>query len=452
MPPLTAPNFLAFLRASKAALHSPTASFPSLHLVLGNEACDADSVVSALLYAFHLHAHAPPPSPRLLLPLVSCRRADWPLRREAASLLALALPAPAPGAPPATGAGTAELLAEALVFLDDGPLAAHAARLRAGAGNDGEALTATLMDHNKLDSGGEGVGLRERSVVAIVDHHADAGAHAHVAGAARQVSFDTAEGRGVGSTCTLVAAAALAATEGASGPPFDAPLAQMLLGVILLDTVGLAEAAGKTTAEDRRVAGALEPLCGGAPFDPAAFHSQLAGLRNDPAFWAGLTVPQALSYDFKSFAPPGAHALRIGASAMTVPLASLLCRGEGGGIGREMDAGILSACAQWGVDKGVAFLVLLSAAPPPPGAVPGSVRQLAFFEPAEGCAHAPVARAVLGKLRGCAALALREAGRGGTADGGVAWLFEQGNATASRKQILPLLLQWAAEGAYHTPT
>ena len=261
---LDAANLRSFLVSSRSALSSADgAAIPALHIVVGNEACDADSIVSAILWAFYLHVTAGcAASSALIAAVVSCRRSDWPLRREAAYLLMAALgdEDDARYASAAQGAALKEL-ADLLVFLDDGPTIEHVRRVR----RDGGTVRATLTDHNALDAGGRALGLHDADVVEIVDHHADAGAHAHVVGNARRVDFDAVARRGVGSACTLVAAALLSTARPSEGrpalPPLDAPLAELLLGVILLDTGGLEAAAGRTTDEDRRVAAALIELC-----------------------------------------------------------------------------------------------------------------------------------------------------------------------------------------------
>jgi exopolyphosphatase len=58
-----------------------------LHLVLGNEASDLDSVACALVYAYHL-AKQPRMAARLVLPLVNVPLAELPLRTEITHVLA----------------------------------------------------------------------------------------------------------------------------------------------------------------------------------------------------------------------------------------------------------------------------------------------------------------------------------------------------------------------------
>ena len=136
----------------------------TLHVVVGNEACDADSTVSALTHAWWLAQMQDDTTKALVLPVVSCASADWVLRREASYLLHTAAAAAA-----ATAAAAAKADAD-LVFLDDVPvplLVALAAASR---------LRITLVDHNKLTGSWAAAGLGD-AVWEIVDHHIDAGAH-----------------------------------------------------------------------------------------------------------------------------------------------------------------------------------------------------------------------------------------------------------------------------------
>jgi inorganic pyrophosphatase/exopolyphosphatase len=202
---------------------------------------------------------------------------------------------------------------DALVFVDD--IQEHQAALEGLSKR--KLLTVTLMDHN-VAWGPFATPDMSAAVVGILDHHRDAGQHFHVHGADREISFDEVERRGVGSTCTLVTqhllseAAAMALTscreEGGSALPaaeksqlLARQAASCLLGVILLDTVNLDEAAGKTTPQD---VAAVERLCALLDVrlpDRHRLFDTLSGLRMDPTWWLSLSVPQALRYDAKVF-------------------------------------------------------------------------------------------------------------------------------------------------------
>jgi exopolyphosphatase len=332
---------------------------------------------------------------------------------------------------PAGARDAAAALAADLVFVDDDAVAAHVRRLRGARG----CVRATLTDHNALDAGGRLLGLADEDVVEIVDHHADAGAHAHVVGAARNVSFSAAAARGVGSACTLVAAALLAGGGDVGAGALDAPLARALLGVVLLDTCGLEPAAGKTTPEDARVAAALGALAGER--DARGLYASLSALRFEPAGWRALTPAQALASDYKAFATPP---VAFGVASLCAPAAAFL-----GAAGGALAPAVADACAAHARAAGVAFLLIMTMAPTAGAGV--FARELAFFAPPPASPHAAAARDVLARLRASPLLRLRELARGATADGGEATLFAQDNAVASRKQAVPLIQQWLAERA-----
>lgn len=304
-----------FRRAVRTA-DSAAAAVAPIHLIVGNEAADADSVLSAICHAVARSREAPLPSVRggTPIPVVSCRRADFVLRREAAFLLSKASTIGSSSATAASGSPlSVQQIQDALVFVDD--IQEHQAALEGLSKN--KRLAVTLMDHN-VAWGPFASPDMSAAVCGIIDHHRDAGLHPHVAGTDREISFDEVERRGVGSTCTLVAQHLLseavtvasttcregdgsAMTAGEEGQLLTRQAASCLLGVILLDTVNLDEAAGKTTLQD---VAAVERLCGLLNVSLADRHrlfDTLSGLRMDPAWWLSLSVPQAMRYDAKVF-------------------------------------------------------------------------------------------------------------------------------------------------------
>jgi exopolyphosphatase len=187
-------------------------------------------------------------------PLIACARRDLPLRCETMKLLE-----------------AAGLPSDVLTCIDEfDPVAASQTVTS-------EYFRVTLVDHNAL---APHLKPASRNVVEIVDHHRDMGLHPvrwmfvairlllvflfglsegcgqDVAGPARNVSFDESLGRGVGSTCTLVAEAFLTHAPACLHPD----VAFMLLGVILVDTLNLDPAMNKTTPRDESAVSALLPL------------------------------------------------------------------------------------------------------------------------------------------------------------------------------------------------
>jgi len=188
-------------------------------IVIGNEAADLDSMVSAILYGQLASACRAPGSPPVV-PVVNCPRGDFALRTEAAYLFA-----------------ELGLDVDALVFIDEIDLE----RLhRAGR------LRLTLVDHNVLSVD---QAKYADAVEAIIDHHRDSGLCPH--GKPRTIEP-------VGSAASLVAEAMLRDRPAL----IDARSATLLLGTILLDTVNLDPAADRVTAKDQAIAARLGELAG----------------------------------------------------------------------------------------------------------------------------------------------------------------------------------------------
>jgi len=251
-------------------------------LCAGNEASDADSIVSALLYAYWKREEALATG-AVSIPLVACAREDVCLRRETVLLLELC-----------------GVNARDLVFQSDAGASALLQRTR----------QLVLVDHNSAT--GPLVALGER-VVEIVDHHQDLGSHDQVTGVARSIAFQGGSAL-VGSCCTLIAEAFLATEVGRGMLSLDeGAAARALLGVVLIDTVNLNPDAKKATDRDIAVVRALGSY---APLPPRAeLFARLDDAKFDEAFWNTLTVAQCMRYDYKAFK----------ASRCTVGLASVLC-------------------------------------------------------------------------------------------------------------------------------
>ncbi|NXS54316.1 PRUN1 Exopolyphosphatase, partial [Brachypteracias leptosomus] len=223
-----------------------------VHVVMGNEACDLDSTVSALAMAYFLAKTSP--SPRAaFIPVLNIPRADLALRTETTFLLR------EQGIP-----------ASALLFRDEIDLGGlHHAGL----------LSLTLVDHHVLPGADAAL---EEAVVEVLDHRPlerDRGAGCQV----------TAEP--VGSCATLV-------TERiAQGPlgVLDRQTAALLHGTILLDCVNLSPAAGKVTPRDVACVALLEDRFPDLPPRDTIFEA-LQAAKFDVS---GLTTEQMLRKDLK---------------------------------------------------------------------------------------------------------------------------------------------------------
>lgn len=279
------------LERGHRALKSQTTS---VHLYLGNEACDADSSVSALayvLYATLLSSPPPPGTPGISpsptpIPVISCTRSEFLLRREASVILQDWL------GPSWSDTG---------IFLDD-VLAAFPTSPPPGS-------RLTLLDHNRL-KGELATRGWDASVASIVDHHFDEGAHPHVTGEHRGIDFDAQAMRGCGSACSLVANHFLTLNTASAADAVDSPLSKALLSVIALDTINLSSA--KTTPVDTAAVEGLVAILnigggsggkgeGSSTTIVQGLFSTLNALRSDRGWWLSLPIPDALGLDYKSF-------------------------------------------------------------------------------------------------------------------------------------------------------
>ncbi|XP_061112028.1 exopolyphosphatase PRUNE1-like [Conger conger] len=189
------------------------------HVVLGNEACDVDSMVSTLSFAYFLFKTSGSAG-RTPVPVLNIPRADFPLRTDSVFLL--------------RESGLAQ---QDLVFRDEVDLP----RLhRAGR------LALTLVDHNVLPSTDSDL---EGAVVEVIDHHLQE----RVPSPSCPVTIET-----VGSCATLVAERIVQ-----KAPEIvDGQVALLLYGSIILDCVNMA---GKVTPKDSQFARLLESLCPALP-------------------------------------------------------------------------------------------------------------------------------------------------------------------------------------------
>ena len=157
-----------------------------VHFVIGNEACDADSTVSAITVAYLrsqciVSVSPATVSPIPVCPVIACPRSDLQFRPETVKLLQ-----------------QASLKPDDLVFLDD--LSGELDPLLL---QNKDLLTLTLTDHNTGSLQGK-LGLGP-SVLEIIDHHEDSGGIKHVQGPLRRIEFGTTAGfepkKGLDSTC-----------------------------------------------------------------------------------------------------------------------------------------------------------------------------------------------------------------------------------------------------------
>ncbi|XP_056366963.1 exopolyphosphatase PRUNE1 [Oenanthe melanoleuca] len=241
-----------FVAGIRARLQDHIQQHQEIHVVMGNEACDLDSTVSALALAYFLAQSSPAPG-AAVVPVLNIPRAEFALRGETAFLLRER------GVP-----------AAALVFRDDIDLRAlHRAGL----------LSLTLVDHHVLP--GADAALDE-AVVEVLDHRPLERRRA----APCRVTVEP-----VGSCATLVTERIL------QGPPgvLDGTTAALLHGTILLDCINLSPAAGKVTPRDVACVALLEERFPELPARDAVFGA-LQAAKFDVT---GLSTEQMLRKDLK---------------------------------------------------------------------------------------------------------------------------------------------------------
>ncbi|NWU38757.1 PRUN1 Exopolyphosphatase, partial [Hylia prasina] len=223
-----------------------------IHVVMGNEACDLDSTVSALALAYFLAQTSPAPK-AAFVPVLNIPRADFALRTETTFLLR-----------------DRGIPAASLVFRDEIDLGGlHHAGL----------LSLTLVDHHVLPRADAAL---EEAVVEVLDHRP----LERDRGPPCQVTVEP-----VGSCATLVTERIL------QGPPgvLDRTTAALLHGTILLDCINLSPAAGKVTPRDVACVSLLEERFPELPARDAVFGA-LQAAKFDVT---GLTTEQMLRKDLK---------------------------------------------------------------------------------------------------------------------------------------------------------
>ncbi len=180
-----------------------------IHVVMGNEASDLDSMASSVVYAYFREKSGKNPD-EIYLPLINIPAEDFKLRTEAVYLFAEA------------GIETSNLL-----FIDEINLKEM---------HKSGKLKVTLIDHNKLSGSQE---YLASSVSEIIDHHKD------------EEMYPEAEKtiEPVGSCATLVAEKIKSSGKAVA----DENTATLLAGTILLDTVNLGKDAGRTTPKDEEI-------------------------------------------------------------------------------------------------------------------------------------------------------------------------------------------------------
>ncbi|XP_069584864.1 exopolyphosphatase PRUNE1 [Ranitomeya imitator] len=240
-----------FLRGCKSGIQNKHGG-QEFHVVLGNEACDLDSMVSAITLAYYL-AKTSSSKNIVYVPVLNIPRQDFPLRTESTFFL------------------KENCLPEALLIFRD--------EIDLGGLYEAGQLVLSLVDHNVLPRADS---FMEDVVTEVIDHHV-------VDRSSSRNCRVTAEL--VGSCTTLVAEKILREAPHI----LDPQVASMLRGAIVLDCVNMASAAGKVTPKDTEYVTILESKFPDLPPRDALFDS----LQNAKFNVSGLTTDQMLRKDLK---------------------------------------------------------------------------------------------------------------------------------------------------------
>ncbi|XP_016790328.1 exopolyphosphatase PRUNE1 isoform X1 [Pan troglodytes] len=254
-----------YLQGCRAALQE---SRP-LHVVLGNEACDLDSTVSALALAFYLAKTTE--AEEVFVPVLNIKRSELPLRGDIVFFLQ-----------------KVHIPESILIFRDEIDL--HAL-YQAGQ------LTLILVDHHILSKSDTAL---EEAVAEVLDHRPIEPKHCPPC----HVSVEL-----VGSCATLVTERIL------QGAPeiLDRQTAALLHGTIILDCVNMDLKIGKATPKDSKYVEKLEVLFPDLPKRNDIFGS----LQKAKFDVSGLTTEQMLRKDQKTIYRQG---VKVAISAIYMDL------------------------------------------------------------------------------------------------------------------------------------
>lgn len=403
---LLVPSVGSFLKASKVYLKDPFAK--KCVVVLGNQASDADSIVSSVCYAKYLQDRnsdgAVVHIPSTLMP-----RTDLVFRREVQLLL-----------------NTVDVDLGDLLCIEDIPLKNL---------NDLKRLSLILSDHNSLESKLEPL---SDSVTEIVDHHADCGQYQWVQGVNRNIAFDAKTKKAlVGSTCTLVAERYFE-----SSTPMSSEVATLLMGVIALDTINMDPHAGIGTERDSAALARLGEI---STHSQDHLFTMLRDAKLDPDFWRQLSVDDVLRIDYKTFQSPSMSAKSVktlGIAAALMPLDSFLTK-------ELMYESVRKTMEEQDLSLLVVMTFVHQPAPHRELLIVADKTHSALFEAVaqfllDNTQHT-LDCSILSEADDIARASVRlPAGSSGPEF--LTMALKQGNAKASRKQVAPLLTEFLGKG------
>eukprot|EP01064_Diplonema_japonicum_P032589 TRINITY_DN6165_c0_g1_i1.p1 TRINITY_DN6165_c0_g1~~TRINITY_DN6165_c0_g1_i1.p1 ORF type:complete len:382 (+),score=108.30 TRINITY_DN6165_c0_g1_i1:49-1146(+) len=255
-------------------------------VVMGNESCDMDSIVTSLVYATYLSQKEKRP----VVPILNVEREDLALRSE-----------------------TTWALQDAGVDLEKVIFAPEVDWDQVG--------EIVLVDHNLLCPAQSTLGPK---VIEVLDHHADSGKY-----------IDQCRNRAirtVGSASTLAAIVILQGNPMEEEPILSPTkgamcdmVAKLLLGTIMVDTMNNDPAMKKTTPLDRLATKHLSEMVWGADAEDGRRDELYKKLSIEKFNTSGLTIQMSLRKDYKKFSFSD---VEVGMASILESLESLAGKGD----------------------------------------------------------------------------------------------------------------------------
>ena len=388
-------SLLSFLQRARKHVQAALTEKTTLSLVIGNESADLDSVISALTYGylqsdtFEQDHSIEPHDLSLIVPVANLSSADLALHPELTTLL-----------------DQAKLKPSDLLTLNDLgplPLTVHNTRW-------------TVVDHNVMQ-GALGEHYRG-AVVGVIDHHDD-----------EHIVSPTANPRIIekAGSCTSLVVNHLRARMDASPPQTCSELAHLALGPILIDTVCLTDSS-KTIEADRDAVIYLEGLLSRSEtnaqsYDRKKFYDSINAAKSD---LNSLTVNDILRKDYKQWTE---GAVTLGISSVVSSLEFL---------DRKEPRSLPEASLEFARERRLDLFAIMTAY------VEEEVftRQLLLLSTENGNSASVADRFVKEKTRELVLEEVEELSAAkAKASAPVPWLriWKQGNVSASRKQVGPML-------------
>lgn len=279
----------------------------SCNICIGNEAGDADSIISSICFAFlKSKLKNESESSISVFPFTHVDRKQVRLLGDVGILLS-----------------TNGLSVDDLMCIDDSLSPKDYVFKNA---------SLTLLDHNAMskrmkalysEDAEAAAGFTDKEVVVvteILDHHLDLNQHVvSCSGNARQIAFDSSTNKAlVGSTCTLV-------FEYYSqhlrplGILLDTDVANLLLGVILLDTFNMDAKQARGSPRDLVAIQYLMDVCKHDKLYCDKLFVTLRDAKMNPEFWHRLEADEALRMDYKDF-DIDSKGFMVGIASICTPL------------------------------------------------------------------------------------------------------------------------------------